>query len=81
MTITIPDDVLEATHMSEDELLQELAVTLYQQDKLSLTQAAQLSGSDRDSFQDLLTSRGIALHYDVEDLHQDVATLRELGRL
>lgn len=81
MTITIPDRVLEATRLSEADLLVELAVTLYQQDKLSLTQAVELSGADRDTFQDLLTSRGIELYYDVEDFREDVATLRELGRL
>lgn len=81
MTITIPDHVLEATHLSEADLLVELGVTLYQQDKLSLTQAAELSGIDREAFQDLLTSRGIELYYDVEDFREDVATLRELGRV
>jgi predicted HTH domain antitoxin len=32
-------------------------------------------------FQQLLGSRGIPIHYDVEDYEQDLATLRELGQL
>ena len=33
------------------------------------------------AFQQLLGSRGIYVHYDVGDYREDVATLKELGRL
>jgi predicted HTH domain antitoxin len=81
MTITIPDEVREATRMSEDELRQEFAVLLYQREKLTLIQAARLAGMDRYRFQHLLGSRGIDMEYDVEDYRQDMATLRDLGRI
>lgn len=81
MGLTIPDDVLQAARMSEVELRQEIAVFLFAQDKLTLAQAGRLAGIDRLKFQHLLASRGISVHYDVEDFEQDLATLRGLGRL
>jgi len=81
MSIVIPDDILEATRMSEAELLQELAVVLFQREKLSLAQASRLAGMNRLQFQHLLASRQIPIHYDVAELESDLKTLRELGRL
>jgi predicted HTH domain antitoxin len=81
MSLTIPDDVLEAAGMDESELRQELAIMLFQRDRLTLGQAARLAGLDLLRFQHLLASRGIAMHYDVEEFEADLATLRELGRL
>jgi predicted HTH domain antitoxin len=33
------------------------------------------------TFQQILASREIPVHYDVEDYEEDLATLKELGRL
>ena len=81
MSLVIPDEILLATNMTADELLRELAVMLFQQDKLTLAQAARLAKMHRLHFQQLLASRQIPVHYDVEDLEADVATLRRLGLL
>jgi predicted HTH domain antitoxin len=81
MTITIPDSVLESARMSEAELRQEIAIVLYQREKLTLAQASRLAEMDRLQFQYLLASRGLNVHYGVEDFEQDIATLRGLGRL
>jgi predicted HTH domain antitoxin len=43
MTIVIPDDILQATRLTEEELKQELAVILFQKDKLTLGQASILA--------------------------------------
>jgi predicted HTH domain antitoxin len=59
----------------------EIAVLLYQREELTLAQAARLAEMGRVQFQHLLASRGIPLNYDVSDFEQDLATLRELGRL
>lgn len=80
MTVTIPDDVLHAARMSESELRQELAVLLFQQDRVTLAQAARLAGTDRVRFQHLLASREIPVHYDVGEFEDDLTTLRELKR-
>jgi predicted HTH domain antitoxin len=81
MSIVIPDGILEATRMSEAELLQELAIVLFQREKLSLAQASRLAGMSRLQFQHLLASRQIPIHYDLVELESDLKTLRELGRL
>jgi predicted HTH domain antitoxin len=79
--VTIPDDVLHAARMSETELFQELAIALYQRERLTAAQAARLARMDRIRFQQLLASRRIAVHYDVADFEADLKTLEDLGRL
>ncbi len=81
MTITIPDSVLEAARISESELRQEIAILLFEKDKLTLAQASRLAEMGGLQFQHLLASRDIPVHYDVEDFEQDPDTLRRLGRL
>ena len=81
MNLTASNDLLLATRMSEKEMAMEVAVTLYQRDKLSLWQAAHLAGMGKIQFQHLLASRDIPLNLDVADLHTDIENLRALGRL
>jgi predicted HTH domain antitoxin len=81
MSVVIPDEIVQATGMSEAELLQELAVLLFQKDKLTLAQASRLAGMPRLRFQQLLASRQIPIHYDVAEFEADIQTLRSLGQL
>lgn len=81
MEIVIPDEILEATHMSEDEVKQEIAVMLFQKDKLTLGQSSWLAGMSQLQFQYLLASRKIPVHYDVAEFEADLKTLREIGRI
>lgn len=78
MSITIPSSVLAATDLTEQQLAVELAVELYEREKLSLGHAARLAGVRKWAFNDLLAARGISMHYDEGDLQRDLATLREL---
>lgn len=81
MSVNIPDDVLLSARMSEAELRQEIAVMLYERERITLAQAAQLAGMDRLRFQHLLASRDIPVHYDLAEFEADLETLRKLGRL
>ena len=81
VAIEIPREIIHATRMTPRELRQELAVHLFQLGKLSFGKARELAGMTVWSFQHLLGSRGIVVHYDVEDYEKDLAALRELGRL
>ncbi len=81
MSLTIPDALLQAAHMSEAELRQEIAVLLFQRDKLTLAQASRFAHLSRLQFQHVLASRQIPLHYDVTDVEEDLHTLHRLGRL
>jgi predicted HTH domain antitoxin len=81
MSIDISDEILSATRMTEAEMRQEIAIMLFQQEKLTLAQASRFAGMNRIAFQHLLASRQIPVHYDVEDFEQDLKNLREMGRL
>ena len=77
----IPDSLLETAHMSESELRQEIAILLYQKERITLAQASRFAEMGRLPFQHLLASRGIPVHYGVEDFQQDLDTLHRLERL
>ena len=81
MSLTISDEILSLTRMSESELKQEIAIMLFQKEKLTLGQASNLAEMNQFQSQSLLASRQIPLHYDLEDLDADVKTLGKLGRL
>ena len=81
MSLVIPDQVLHAARMTPDELMQEIAILLFQREKLTLGQASRLAQMSQLQFQFLLASRQIPVHYDVADFEADLQTLQELGRL
>ena len=63
------------------EMRQEIAVMLFQREKLTLAQASRFARMHRVTFQHLLASRRIPVHYGVEDFEQDLQNLREIGKL
>jgi predicted HTH domain antitoxin len=77
MSVVIPDEILYTTRMTAAELMQEVALLLYQKDKLTLGQASRLAGMSQLQFQFLLASRQIPVHYDVAEFEADLKTLRE----
>ena len=81
MSLLIPDDILRAANMSAGELRREIALLLFQQDKLTLGQASEFAGISQLEFQRLLASRHIPVHYDVQEFTDDLDTLRRLGQL
>jgi predicted HTH domain antitoxin len=62
MSIVIPDEVIQATRLTTTELMQELALALFQREKLTLGQASQLAGMGQLQFQQLMGSRDIPIH-------------------
>lgn len=74
MTLTLPESI----RMTERELKQELALSLYAARKVTLIQAADIAGVGFFDFQNLLRDRKIPQHYGVQDLEKDMQTLREL---
>ena len=77
MSIVISDELLSATRLTAVELTQELAIALFQREKLTLGQASQLAAMNQWQFQQLLASRNIPLHYDVADFEADLQALAE----
>lgn len=70
--LEIPLEILQATRMSLQELKIELAIALFQREKLSFGKALEFAEVDFWTFQQLLGIRGIHPHYDVADLEQDL---------
>jgi len=79
--LKIPQDILDTARLTVDELKKEMAVFLYAQSRISLGKARELAEMSLWEFRQLLAFRRVSPHYDVADLEEDVATLRELGRL
>ena len=77
MPVTIPDNVLTAAQLTEPQLKREIALALFQQERLTLAQASRLAGMSQLTFQALLAERRIPIHYGLEDFREDVQNLRE----
>jgi predicted HTH domain antitoxin len=77
MPVTISDEVLTAAHISEPELKRELALALFQQERLTLAQASRIAEMTQLAFQALLAERQIPIHYGVEEFREDLRTLRQ----
>ena len=80
-TLEIPQDVLDAAQMNTHDVRRELALALYAQQRLSLGKARELAGLTLWEFRQWLATRRIEAHYDSDDLQDDLAALRALGRL
>ena len=79
--IEIPQDILDSARIKLPELKVELALLLYTQYRLSIGKARELANMSLWEFRQLLAFRKIPAHYDINDLNDDVATLKQMGRL
>lgn len=78
--LEIPLDVLESARLTLDELQLELAVHLYARGRLSIGKAHELAALSLLDFRQILSSRRIPPHFDVDDFRQDLETIRGLDR-
>ena len=74
MTLTLPEDL----RLTERELKQELALSLYAARKVTLVQASDIAGVGLFEFQAWLRDRHIPQHYNEQDLEKDLLVLREM---
>ncbi len=77
MSLVISDEILKASELSEKEFLLEIAIMLFQQEKISLAKASKIAEMNQIKFQTLLANRGICIHYDVAEFQEDIKGLRE----
>lgn len=75
ITIDLPDSL----SLTEADLRTELAIALFQQERITLGSASQLAELSQIEFQRLIASRGICVHYDIEDLEKDLNSLHQDG--
>jgi predicted HTH domain antitoxin len=81
MSLTISDEVLNSSGMTGSELLVEIAVMLFLQERISLGKASKIAEMNYVEFQELLAKRNISMHYDVEEFEEDIKTLQSTGWL
>lgn len=62
--IIIDDSYIQATGLDESELKLEIAIMLFEKEKLSLRKAASLAGLNWLMFMKRLDERKIEIHYD-----------------
>jgi predicted HTH domain antitoxin len=80
MPLTIPDEVLQQTELTEREAVIEIACRLFDAGKLHLWPAAKWLGMTRMEFEDELLKRKIPLYRPtVEDLREELAAMDRLG--
>ncbi|CAC5342028.1 MULTISPECIES: UPF0175 family protein [Planktothrix] len=59
MNLTLPTELLQTAQMTEAEMLQEIAIMLYQQQRIYLEQAAKITEMTIHDFYQLLVDRNL----------------------
>jgi predicted HTH domain antitoxin len=75
MNVEIPDQIINQTGLSIEEILLEAAISLFQDEKITLGQASKLAGLHQIEFQKELAKRNIPVHYGEEEYQADLKTL------
>ena len=75
MGLVIPNEFLQTAQISEADLRLEIALLLFQQEKITLGTASHFAGMNQLEFQRVLGARKIPIHYGIEEFQQDLRTL------
>lgn len=81
ITLNLPENLSQTETFNQSDWLREIAIVLFQQERISLSRASKIAEMEIMNFQRLLADRDICVHYDVEELEQDVQHLRDRGWL
>jgi len=71
MSLVLSDEVVEASGFSEQALLLEIILMLFEKRKISIGKASHLAGLPLLKFQHELAVRKIPIHYDISDFEAD----------
>lgn len=77
MNIEFPSDIAEKKSMSEQQLLEILAVSLYKMEKINAVEGGIITDLSEIEFHGLLKKYGQYVNYDVADLNQDIDNLKD----
>lgn len=75
MVLHLSDEIFNPLHITEAEVLLELAIALYATGKLSFGKARQLSALNWVQFRQELAKRNIPAHYNESDFETDLAAV------
>ena len=78
MKTELPDEVIKKTGLSEMQLKEIIAVSLYQMAKINGVQGGKLIGKSEIEFHDIVGNLGQVFSYDADDLIEDAETLKNL---
>jgi len=82
ISVDFPRDLIHILKIRDRELpkvLKEIiAVELYKEGRISLGKAAEIAGVSKWEMFDILASRKIPLKYGIDDLREDLKTLKKL---
>ena len=81
INLDIPDEVAQCPTFSRADWLREMAISLFEQERVTLGIASQIAGIHLMEFQKIIGSRGVCAHYDVEEFADDIKNLRHRGWL
>lgn len=76
--LVISGNILEELRISPSELKIDLAVYLYDMERLTMGQAKKLAGLTQIDFQKEMSKRDVCIKYDIEDFEQDLLTLKSM---
>jgi predicted HTH domain antitoxin len=76
--ITISEEIIRQSQMSERELKQMIAVLLFERKILPFVQARKFANMQRVEFMDLLGKNEVALNDSIESLQHDLEVIEKL---
>ncbi|NET54714.1 MAG: UPF0175 family protein [Symploca sp. SIO2E6] len=81
ITLNLPEHITQTNNFNELDWLREIAIALFEQEHITLSRASKIAKMHLLDFQQLIASRGICVHYDVEEFNQDIRNLQNRGWL
>lgn len=78
--IDIPQEILDSARLTPEQIKQELALSLYAKRRLSVGKAHELAGMSLWQFRQLLASHAIPVHYDEDELSDDLENITSVPR-
>jgi predicted HTH domain antitoxin len=77
LILNLPDTLNQTETFNQGDWLREIAIALFQQERISLGRASKIANMELIAFQKLLGDRGICVHYDIKEFEQDIQHLRD----
>jgi predicted HTH domain antitoxin len=79
ITLNLPDSLNQIETFNQNDWFREIAIALFQQERISLSRASKIAGVEIMDFQKLLADRGICVHYDVAILRTELSGYNPVG--
>ena len=78
MKIELSDEVMSRVDLSNQQIKEIIAVSLYQLGKINCVKGGKLIGTSEIEFHDILGKLGQTFSYDENDLLDDIETLKKI---